>query len=145
MLITTIFIFTVGSSQASKWDIFSSPNEEVLKCFKSNNLKESEIKILKNGRPDKKSLRKKAKKVIKSCKSYLGNYTSYLQQRDFELESMRVAYEKQQKDMQVQREYIERFRASATRSTQAKSREKLLHSDHIEEFLPKEVMMPMLP
>ena len=60
------------------------------------------------------------------CKSYLGNYTSYLQQRDFELESMRVAYEKQQKDMQVQREYIERFRASATRSTQAKSREKLL-------------------
>ena len=60
------------------------------------------------------------------CKSYLGNYTSYIQQRDFELESMRVAYEKQQKDMQVQREYIERFRASATRSTQAKSREKLL-------------------
>jgi len=59
-------------------------------------------------------------------KSYLGNYTSYLQQRDFELESTRVAYEKQQKDMQVQKAYIERFRASATRSTQAKSREKLL-------------------
>ena len=59
-------------------------------------------------------------------KSYLGNYTSYLQQRDFELESVKVAYEKQQKDMQVQKEYIERFRASATRSTQAKSREKLL-------------------
>ncbi len=59
-------------------------------------------------------------------KSYIGNYTSYLQQRDFELESTRVAYEKQQKDMQVQKAYIERFRASATRSTQAKSREKLL-------------------
>ena len=59
-------------------------------------------------------------------KSYLGNYTSYLQQRDFELESTKVAYEKQQKDMQVQKAYIERFRASATRSTQAKSREKLL-------------------
>ena len=59
-------------------------------------------------------------------KSYLGNYSSYLQQRDFELESTKVAYEKQQKDMQVQKEYIERFRASATRSTQAKSREKLL-------------------
>ncbi len=59
-------------------------------------------------------------------KSYLGNYTSYLQQRDFELESTRLAYEKQQKDMQVQKAYIERFRASATRSTQAKSREKLL-------------------
>ena len=59
-------------------------------------------------------------------KSYLGNYTSYLQQKDFELESTRIAYEKQQKDMQVQKAYIERFRASATRSTQAKSREKLL-------------------
>ncbi len=59
-------------------------------------------------------------------KSYLGNYTSYIQQRDFELESTKVAYEKQQKDMQVQKAYIERFRASATRSTQAKSREKLL-------------------
>ncbi len=59
-------------------------------------------------------------------KSYLGNYTSYLQQRDFELESTKAAYEKQQKDMQVQKAYIERFRASATRSTQAKSREKLL-------------------
>ncbi len=59
-------------------------------------------------------------------KSYLGNYSSYLQQRDFELESTKVAYEKQQKDLQVQKAYIERFRASATRSTQAKSREKLL-------------------
>ncbi len=59
-------------------------------------------------------------------KSYLGNYTSYLQQRDFELESIKAAYDKQQKDMQVQKAYIERFRASATRSTQAKSREKLL-------------------
>ena len=59
-------------------------------------------------------------------KSYLGNYTSYLNQREFELESIKVAYEKQQKDMQIQKDYIERFRASATRSTQAKSREKLL-------------------
>ena len=59
-------------------------------------------------------------------KSYLGNYSSYLQQRDLEYESTRVAYEKQQKDLQVQKAYIERFRASATRSTQAKSREKLL-------------------
>ncbi len=59
-------------------------------------------------------------------KSYLGNYTSYIQQRDFEMESTKAAYEKQQKDIQVQRAYIERFRASATRSTQAKSREKLL-------------------
>ncbi len=59
-------------------------------------------------------------------KSYLGNYTSYIEQKDFEIESKKAAYEKQQKDMQVQKAYIERFRASATRSTQAKSREKLL-------------------
>ena len=59
-------------------------------------------------------------------KSYLGNYTSYIKQKDFEIESAKVAYEKQQKDIQVQKQYIERFRASATRSTQAKSREKLL-------------------
>jgi len=59
-------------------------------------------------------------------KSYLGNYTSYIQQKDFEMESTKAAYEKQQKDILVQKEYIERFRASATRSTQAKSREKLL-------------------
>ena len=59
-------------------------------------------------------------------KSYLGNYTSYIQQKDFELESTIAAYEKQQKELQVQKAYIERFRASATRSTQAKSREKLL-------------------
>ena len=59
-------------------------------------------------------------------KSYIGNYTSYIEQKDFEIESTNAAYQKQQKDIQVQKAYIERFRASATRSTQAKSREKLL-------------------
>ena len=65
-------------------------------------------------------------------KTYLGNYTSYIQQKDFEMESTKASYEKQQKDIQVQKAYIERFRASATRSTQAKSREKLL--DKIEKI-----------
>ena len=72
-------------------------------------------------------------------KSYLGNYSSYLKQRDFELESIKVAYEKQQKDLQVQKEYIERFRASATRSTQAKSREKLL--DKVEKIEAPEMRL----
>ncbi|MBD0347287.1 MAG: ABC-F family ATP-binding cassette domain-containing protein, partial [Coleofasciculus sp. Co-bin14] len=36
------------------------------------------------------------------------------------------AYERQQKELDKQQEFIERFRASATRSTQAKSREKQL-------------------
>lgn len=68
LIITIIFILYSGPSQASKWDIFSNPNEEVLKCFKSNGLEESEIKFLENGRPDEKPLRKKAKEVIQSCK-----------------------------------------------------------------------------
>ncbi len=59
-------------------------------------------------------------------KSYLGNYSSYLEQSNFDLEVTRAAYQKQQKDISTQKAYIERFRASATRSTQAKSREKLL-------------------
>jgi ATP-binding cassette subfamily F protein 3 len=36
------------------------------------------------------------------------------------------AYERQQKDLEKQQAFVERFRASATRSTQAKSREKQL-------------------
>ncbi len=59
-------------------------------------------------------------------KSYFGNYTSYLEQSNFDLEVTRAAYQKQQKDISTQKAYIDRFRASATRSTQAKSREKLL-------------------
>ncbi len=79
---------------------------------------------------DRSFLDKVCNKIVNTergqSKSYLGNYTSYIQQKDFEFESTKAAYEKQQKDMQVQKAYIERFRASATRSTQAKSREKLL-------------------
>ncbi len=72
-------------------------------------------------------------------KSYVGNYSSYIQQKDFELESKKAAYEKQQKDIQVQKAYIERFRASATRSTQAKSREKLL--DKVEKIeVPENIL-----
>ena len=75
-------------------------------------------------------------------KSYLGNYSSYLRQKDFELESTRVAYEKQQKDIQSQKDFIERFRASATRSTQAKSREKLLDKVEKIEYPEKNLKGP---
>ncbi len=57
---------------------------------------------------------------------YLGNYTSYLAQKELEVESLQSAFERQQKELSSQQDYIDRFRASATRSTQAKSREKLL-------------------
>ncbi len=59
-------------------------------------------------------------------RSYLGNYTSYLEQKKLEADSLKASFDRQQKELSSQQEYIDRFRASATRSTQAKSREKLL-------------------
>jgi ATP-binding cassette, subfamily F, member 3 len=58
--------------------------------------------------------------------TYLGNYSSYLQQKEEAQNAQLSAYERQQKDMAKQQEFVDRFRASATRSTQAKSREKQL-------------------
>jgi ATP-binding cassette, subfamily F, member 3 len=58
--------------------------------------------------------------------TYLGNYSAYLQQKAEMQEAQMNAYERQQKELDKQQEFIERFRASATRSTQAKSREKQL-------------------
>jgi ATP-binding cassette subfamily F protein 3 len=57
---------------------------------------------------------------------YLGNYSSYLQQKLEAKEIQASTYERQQKELAKQQQFIERFRASATRSTQAKSREKQL-------------------
>ncbi len=59
-------------------------------------------------------------------RTYLGNYTAHLEQKKIDEEASKAAYERQQKDLAAQQLYIDRFRASATRSTQAKSREKLL-------------------
>jgi ATP-binding cassette subfamily F protein 3 len=59
-------------------------------------------------------------------RSYLGNYSQHLEQKAFEREASQAAFERQQKELSTQQAYIDRFRASATRSTQAKSREKLL-------------------
>jgi ATP-binding cassette, subfamily F, member 3 len=58
--------------------------------------------------------------------SYLGNYSSYLQQKAENQYAQLNAYERQQKELEKQQAFVEKFRASATRSTQAKSREKLL-------------------
>ena len=59
-------------------------------------------------------------------RSYLGNYSQHLDQKALEREAGQAAFERQQKELASQQAYIDRFRASATRSTQAKSREKLL-------------------
>lgn len=58
--------------------------------------------------------------------TYLGNYSSYLQQKEEAKLAQLSAYERQQKELEKQQVFVERFRASATRSTQAKSREKQL-------------------
>ena len=57
---------------------------------------------------------------------YLGNYTAHLEQKQMEQDATQAAFERQQKEIATQQAYIDRFRASATRSTQAKSREKQL-------------------
>ncbi|CDN16676.1 ATP-binding protein of ABC transporter [Richelia intracellularis] len=58
--------------------------------------------------------------------TYLGNYSAYLQQKAENQAAQMSAYERQQKEIDKQQAFVERFRASATRSTQAKSREKQL-------------------
>ncbi len=67
-------------------------------------------------------------------RTYIGNYTAYIEQKALEKEANQAAFERQQKELNVQQAYIDRFRASATRSSQAKSREKLLEKlDRIEQ------------
>ena len=58
--------------------------------------------------------------------TYLGNYSAYLTQKAENRAAQQSAYERQQKEIAQQQTFVERFRASATRSTQAKSREKQL-------------------
>ena len=58
--------------------------------------------------------------------TYLGNYSAYLLQKAEMQASQLSTYERQQKEIEKQQTFVDRFRASATRSTQAKSREKQL-------------------
>ena len=58
--------------------------------------------------------------------TYLGNYSAYMQQKSETQSAQLSAFEHQQKEIEKQQTYVDRFRASATRSTQAKSREKQL-------------------
>ncbi|MEA5468667.1 ABC-F family ATP-binding cassette domain-containing protein, partial [Spirulina sp. 06S082] len=59
--------------------------------------------------------------------TYLGNYSTYLQQKEESRLAQQATYERQTKEIEKQQVFVERFRASATRSTQAKSREKQLN------------------
>jgi len=57
---------------------------------------------------------------------YNGNYSFFVEQKSLNEESQNKAFQLQQKEIEIQKRYIDRFRASATRSSQAKSREKQL-------------------
>ena len=57
---------------------------------------------------------------------YPGNYSQYLAQKAENKAALSATYERQQKEIAKQQEFVDKFRASATRSTQAKSREKQL-------------------
>ena len=57
---------------------------------------------------------------------YSGNYTQYLAQKQADRERLAAAAERQRKSLEDQRAFVERFKASASRGTQAKSKEKQL-------------------
>lgn len=59
-------------------------------------------------------------------RTYKGNYSQYKEQKEEEKLSRQAAFDRQQTELARQQVFIDRFRASATRSTQAKSREKQL-------------------
>jgi ATP-binding cassette subfamily F protein 3 len=73
---------------------------------------------------------------------YLGNYSQHLELKALESSAQLAAFERQQKELASQQAYVDRFRASATRSTQAKSREKLLQKVERIEAPTEEVAGP---
>ncbi len=79
---------------------------------------------------DRYFLDKLCKKIIfvdrGTSETYNGNYSFFVEQKSLNEESQNKAYQIQQKEIELQKRYIDRFRASATRSSQAKSREKQL-------------------
>lgn len=57
---------------------------------------------------------------------YPGNYSQYLEQREIMREQLSSAAQRQKKHIKEQMDFVNKFRASARKSTQAKSREKQL-------------------
>tara|TARA_Y100000589_G_scaffold13201_1_gene10704 strand:- start:7668 stop:9290 length:1623 start_codon:yes stop_codon:yes gene_type:complete len=60
-------------------------------------------------------------------KTYKGNYSDFIQQKNIEEEIQEKQYSLQKKEIESQKKFIDKFRASATRSSQAKSREKKIN------------------
>ena len=68
-LFCAILMVTTQTANASKWDLFSSPSTTQMSCFLKNGLKEDHLETLRSGKPEDKKLRKKAKKVMKNCRT----------------------------------------------------------------------------
>jgi len=58
--------------------------------------------------------------------SYTGNYDRFVRQKAENLEHQQAAYDRQQRELERQQEFINRFGAKATKASQVKSREKQL-------------------
>lgn len=71
--------------------------------------------------------------------TYIGNYSSYLEQKALNREAQLSTYERQQKEVARQQEFIDRFRNNAHRSSQAQSREKQLEKMELVEAPTAEV------
>ncbi len=67
---------------------------------------------------------------------YTGNYSTYIVQKEHNLELLETAYIQQQKEIKQKRATIERFRASATKSRMALSMEKSLEKIELIELPP---------
>lgn len=73
-------------------------------------------------------------------KLYLGNYSSFEQQRAAAFELQQKQYEKQQKHIEHIQSYINRFKAKATKARQAQSRIKAL--ERMQKIMPAYVDSP---
>jgi ATP-binding cassette subfamily F protein 3 len=58
--------------------------------------------------------------------SYTGNYDRFVRQKAENIEHQQAAYDRQQRELERQQEFINRFGAKATKASQVKSREKQL-------------------
>ena len=57
---------------------------------------------------------------------YAGNYSFYVAEKARRRQAQQAAFERQQRELRRQQQFIDRFRAKATKATQVKSREKQL-------------------
>ncbi len=67
-------------------------------------------------------------------KKYKGNYSKYEKIRAEEIEFLKAQYEKQKTEIEKNIQYIERFKAKASKASSVKSREKLLEKMEIVEI-----------